>query len=111
MRRQDWPGWVSAGLAGWGREFGFVAVGRVLLVYDLGDLEQPITGGIGGDRVGEPVVYPIECTDAVLLAKLELRLADDIDHKIITPEAPAFTVVVHQECGGPAPGAPPPAPP
>src|SRR6266404_1005749 len=90
--------------SGCGREFGFVAIRRVLLVDNLSHLEQLIAGGIGGDRVSEPVIRPIERADAVPLAKLELRLSGDIDHKIITAEPGTFTVLVHEPCGGPVVG-------
>ena len=95
---------TSAGFAGYRRQFGFGAVIGVLLVDDLRDFEQPITGGIGGNRVGEPVIHPIECADAVLLAKLELGLPGHIDDKIITADPDAFSVFVHEHCGRPAIG-------
>src|SRR5271168_1985423 len=76
----------SAGLPGYGWEFRFGWLRRVLLVDDLRDFEQQRAGGVGGDRVGEPVLHPIEGADAVLLAVPEPRLADDIGHKIITAE-------------------------
>src|SRR5271156_1199730 len=60
--------------------------------------------GVGGKGVGEPVLSPIECADAVLLAKLELRRAGGIGHEIITAKPGTFTVFVHEECGGPAIG-------
>src|SRR3984893_850373 len=102
---------VSAGFSGCGRKFGFGAVGRVLLVDDLSHLEQLIAWGIGGDPVGEPVIRPIERADAASLAKLELRLASEIDHKVITAEPGTFTVLVHEQCGGPVVGGWQPSPP
>src|SRR5262249_44367104 len=81
---------ASAGFAGNWREFGFGAFGRVLPVDHFRHFEQQVAGCIGGNRVGEPFVHPIKCADAVLLTKLELRLAIDIGHKIIAAEPSAF---------------------
>src|SRR5271168_4090897 len=94
----------SASLPGNRRQFGLGAVRRVLLVDDLRDFEQQVAGGVGGNRVGEPVLYPIECADAILLAKLELRLPANIDYNIITTEPSTFAVFVHEHSGGPAIG-------
>jgi hypothetical protein len=78
MRALGYPDSASAGLVGCRRQFGSGAVRRVLLVNDFRDFEQEVAGGVGDDCVGEPVVYPIERTGAVLPAKLELRLAGEI---------------------------------
>src|SRR3984893_17119962 len=95
---------ASAGFSGRGRKLGLGAGGRVLLVDDLCDFEQQVAGRIGGDRVGEPVIHPIEGADAVLLAKLELRLAGDIGNDVVTAEPGALSVLVHEKRGGPAVG-------
>src|SRR5258708_3956312 len=58
---RSYPERRSAAFPRCGREFGFGAIRRGLLVDDLRHLEQQIAVSIGGDRVGEPVIYPIEC--------------------------------------------------
>src|SRR5208282_2663878 len=69
----------SAGLSGRWRDLGSGAVRRGLPINELGDAQQQVTIGLGGDRITEALVRPVECTDAAFFVVAERSLAADAD--------------------------------
>src|SRR5271157_1010859 len=85
----------SAGLSRCGRDLGFGAIRRGLVVDDLCDAEQQVAVGLGGDRIAKAFVRPVECADAALFVIAERGLAADAGAKIQGQAFP-IAVLVHE---------------
>src|SRR5271166_5246806 len=99
----------SAGLSGRWRDLGSGAVRRGLPINELGDAQQQVTIGLGGDRITEALVRPVECTDAAFFVVAERSLAADADAKVQRQALPSAVLIHELSCRAVLGGQQPPA--
>src|SRR6516164_9219278 len=87
----------SAGLSRLWRDFPGGPDRRGLPVDELGNAQQQVAVGLGGDRITKPFIRPVECSNAALFMIAERRLIADAGAKI--QSQPIATVVLIHELG------------